>query len=75
MDSEKPHSRGSLATRMACTLIGLLLLYPVSYGPFCYLYGRSWIGDPRIHHIYDPLRSPLPLHLFELVLRSRPAAF
>ena len=38
MDSAKPHSLGSLATRMACTLIGLLLLYVLSYGPAVFIW-------------------------------------
>ena len=55
MDSEKPHSLGSLATRMACTLVGLLLLYVASFGPYNYVCIRFNIKDTRVVMIYAPL--------------------
>ena len=64
MDSEKPHSLGSLATRMACTFVGLLLLYVLSYGPAFYVFERYPQSRPMIDTAYKQLgivmrRSPL----------------
>ncbi len=73
MNSEKPHSLGSLATRIVCTLIGVLLLYLLGYGPAYYI-GVRYDGRCRdlILKLYDPLsevKMPLPLErvLYEYV--------
>ena len=64
MDPEKPHSLGSLATRMACTLIGLLLLYVLSAGPAFYVDYKYPRSRAFIERLYDPLErvlKPTPL--------------
>ena len=57
MDSEKPRSIGSIATRIGCTLIGLVLLYVLSYGPAIYVDqgGHPDWYDSLFRKIYAPL--------------------
>ena len=55
MDEEKPRALGSIATRIVCTLIGLLLVYVLSSGPAAavdYKFPRS---RPLIEKLYGPL--------------------
>ena len=64
MDSAKPHSLGSLATRLACTLGGLLLLYVLGSGPSFYLSERWPQTLPVVARLYGPLSAvilPTPL--------------
>ena len=64
MDSAKPHSLGSLATRIACTLIGLVLLYVLSVGPASYVDYKCPRSHAFIESLYEPLVSaikPTPL--------------
>ncbi len=55
MDSEKPNSIGSIATRIACTLVGVLLLYALSIGPAIYFLAWSKTGRPLLQEFYRPL--------------------
>ena len=55
MDSAKPSFLGSLITRIACTVIGLLVLYAASVGPYCYLYERIGVVGHGIDSVYVPL--------------------
>ena len=64
MDPEKPHSLGSLATRMACTLIGLLLLYVLSLGMSYYIamrYPRLWPLQMKIFGPSERFLQATPL--------------
>ena len=54
MDSAKPRSLGSLATRLACTLIGLLLLYVLSLGMSYYIAMRYPSLWPLQMKIFGP---------------------
>ncbi len=54
MDSEKPRSLGSIATRIVCTLVGLLL-YVLSIGPANYLCLHDRRTKPVLLKIYAPL--------------------
>ena len=56
MDQEKPTSLGSIATRIVCTLIGLLLLYVLGSGPVSYLWEVSPRSRPLIVKLYTPMR-------------------
>ena len=52
MDSEKPHSIGSIATRIVCTLAGLLLMYVLSYGPAVFIwriYPDTYLKGVRLY--------------------------
>ena len=55
MDSEKPHTIGSIATRIVCTIIGLVLLYVLSIGPARYVWERSVRSHRMIEKLYAPL--------------------
>ena len=55
MDSEKPRSIGSIATRMVFTFVALLLLYPLSSGPTAMLMVLTRHGDRTWTDIYGPL--------------------
>ena len=55
MDSEKPPSLRSLITRMACTLIGLLLLYVLSIGPVACVSNRFEFYQQQVGPFYTPL--------------------
>ncbi len=55
MDSEKPHTIGSIATRIVFTVIGLLLLYVLSIGP-------AWYLGVHFHRTNLFLKPYLPLH-------------
>ena len=57
MDSEKPYSLRSVLTRIVCTLLGVLLLYVVGYGPANYVYQRFPNSRNLITAIYDPLEA------------------
>ena len=64
MDSEKPHSIGSIATRIVCTLLVLLLLYVLSFGPAC-LIGDRFDSRPVVGKLYRPIFRVIddtPLH-------------
>ena len=72
MDQEKPTSPGSIATRIVCTLIGLLLLYVLSSGPAAYVWERSMNSRPLLEKIYAPLKwghkqTPLldPIYIYD----------
>ena len=67
MDEEKPTSLGRIATRIVCTLVGLVLLYFMSCGPAVFLAGdvidykpyNMLFINPPLYVLRDtPLRSP-----------------
>ena len=55
MDEEKPHSIGSIATRIGCTLVGLLLMYALSMGPVVYFVDKYAMLPPIVESFYKPL--------------------
>ena len=55
MDEEKPRASRSLATRIVCTLVGLLLMYALSSGPVTYLYWSAESTPAWVGVIYYPL--------------------
>ena len=60
MDSENPRSLGSVITRLACTSIGLLLLYALSIGP-AYVAGYKFpAADSFLEKLYAPLIWAIP---------------
>ena len=59
MDSAKPPSFPSLLARIACTIIGVLLLYALSVGPAYYFFVGCPRARPMIDEIYTPLWSVL----------------
>ena len=54
MDEEKPRFIGSIATRIVFTLLGLLSLYVLSYGPACFI----WRIYPNTYLPWVKLYSP-----------------
>ena len=54
MDQEKPHSIGSIATRIVCSLVSMLLLYVLSYGPASFI----WRIYPNTYLPWVNLYSP-----------------
>ncbi len=58
MDSEKPHSIGSIATRIVCTLVGFLVLYLLTYPLASYLVASSSV-PMRISDLIVLLYQPL----------------
>ena len=55
MDSEKPQPLHGLIVRIACTLIGLPLLYVLSCGPLFQIYWRYPKSQPFINEFDRPL--------------------
>ena len=55
MDEEKPHSISSIATRIVCMLLGVLVLYPLSFGPAAYLWTQQPSMYPAMMDFYHPL--------------------
>ncbi len=70
MDSEKPRSLGSIATRIVCTLLGLLLLYVLGVGPAWYIAVRFPRSDPLFSRIYFPLLNAIDGTPLDQPLRS-----
>ena len=55
MDEEKPRTLGSIATRIVCTLVGLLLLYALSSGPTIMVVALTRHGARTWGNIYAPI--------------------
>ena len=52
MDSEKPPSFRNLLTRIACTLLGVLLLYVLGIGPAVYVAAKFPSSFPLVNKVY-----------------------
>jgi hypothetical protein len=74
LDAEKPTSLHGLATRIVCTLVGLVLLYVLGYGHAIYAFVRFRGEKSRaLIDLYEPLkwtmeRSPLRDPVFEYAI-------
>ena len=55
MDAEHPTSPRHLLGRVAATLLALLLLYPLSYGPAVYLEVKWGYDFRAVERFYAPL--------------------
>ena len=70
MDSAKPHSLSRFLTRIACTFVGLLLLYVLGIGPASYIGFRYKRSQPVLDKLYDPLFQGLRVTPLERPLIS-----
>ncbi len=55
MDSEKPRTLGSIATRIACTFVGVVILYVAGVGPAWCVLRFTENGEILTTTLYAPL--------------------